>query len=71
MRKVVVSYLQAKQVWKPTAAYAGNTARKDPDAMDIGHGKGKGKDGKGKEGQKSKGKSLCCVSTKHIHKTQA
>ena len=56
MRKVVVSYLQAKQVWKPSAAYAGNTARKDPDAMDIGHGKGKGKDGKGKEGKKSKGK---------------
>ena len=61
VREVVVSYLQAKQVWKPSAAYAGNAARKDPDAMDIGQighgkGKGKGKDGKGKEGKKGKGK---------------
>ena len=55
------SYLQAKQVWKPAAAYAGAAARKDPDAMEIGqigHGKGKakGRDGEGKEGKKGKGK---------------
>ena len=56
------SYLQAKQVWKPSAAYAGAAARKDPDAMEIrqiGHGKGKGKgrDGERKEGKKSKRKN--------------
>ena len=63
VREVVVSYLQAKQVWKPSAAYAGHTARtgRDPDAMDIGHvgdgkGKGKGKEGKGKDAKKGKGK---------------
>ena len=55
------SYLQAKQVWKPSAAYAGAAARKDPDAMEIGqigHGKGKGKgrDGERKEGKKGKRK---------------
>ena len=60
VREVVVSYLQAKRVWVPSAAYAGGTARRDPDAMDIGKvgddkGKGKGKKGKGKE-QKGKGK---------------
>ena len=62
VHEVVVSYLQAKQVWKPSAAYAGAAARKNPDAMEIGqigHGKGrgKGKDGKGKEGKKGKGKN--------------
>ena len=62
VREVVVSYLQAKQVWRPSAAYAGTTARtRDPDAMDIslvgdGKGKGKGKDGKGKDNKKGKGK---------------
>ena len=61
VREVVVSYLQSKQVWKPSAAYAGAAARKDPDAMEIGQighgkGKGKGKDGTGKEGKKGKGK---------------
>ena len=58
VREVVVSYLQAKQVWKPSAAYAGSTARSDP--MEIGlvqyKGKGKDKGGKGKEGKKGKGK---------------
>ena len=58
-REVVVSYLQAKQVWRPSAAYAGSIARTD--AMDIslvgdGKGKGKGKDGKGKDNKKGKGK---------------
>ena len=58
VREVVVSYLQAKQVWRPSAAYAGAAARtRDPDAMDIslvgdGKGKGKGKDGKGKDNKK-------------------
>ena len=63
VREVVVSYLQAKQVWKPSAAYAGNAARigRDPDAVDISHvgdgkGKGKGKEGKGKDAKKGKGK---------------
>ena len=62
VREVVVSYLQAKQVWRPSAAYAGAAARtRDPDAMDIslvgdGKGKGKGKDGKGKDNKKGKGK---------------
>ena len=62
VREVVVSYLQAKQVWRPSAAYAGVTARtRDPDAMDIslvgdGKGKGKGKDGKGKDNKNGKGK---------------
>ena len=58
VREVVVSYLQAKQVWKPSAAYAGSTARSDP--MEIGlvqqRGKGKDKGGKGKGGKKGKGK---------------
>ena len=58
VREVVVSYLQAKQVWKPSAAYAGSTARSDP--MEIGlvqqKGKGKDKGGKGKDGKKGKGK---------------
>ena len=59
--EVVVSYLQAKQVWKPSAAYAGAAARNDPDAMEIGQighgkGKGKGKDGNGKAGKKGKEK---------------
>ena len=62
VREVVVSYLQAKQVWRPSAAYAGVTARtRDPDAMDIslvgdGKGKGKGKDGKGKDNMNGKEK---------------
>ena len=61
VREVVVSYLQAKQVWKPSAAYAGAAARNDPDAMEIGqigHGKGKGtgKDGNGKGGQEGQRK---------------
>jgi hypothetical protein len=61
VREVVVSYLQAKQVWKPSAAYAGAAARNDPDAMEIGQighgkGKGKGKDGNGKAGKKGKEK---------------
>lgn len=61
VRDIVVSYLQAKRVWTLSAAYAGNTARRDPNAMDIGKigdgkdGKGKGKDGKGKDA-KGKGK---------------
>ena len=65
VRAVVVSYLQAKRVWIPTATYAaGSTARRnDPDAIDIGKvddkkrkGKGKG-DEKGKKGNgKEKGK---------------
>ena len=61
VREVVVSYLQAKRrVWTPSAAYAGATARRDPDAMNIGmvgdKGKnkprGKGKDAKGKDKNK-------------------
>ena len=57
VREVVVSYLQAKRVWIPTASYASHASRrhdKDPDAMDIGKvddrkgkGSGKGKDKKG------------------------
>ena len=61
VREVVVSYLQAKQVWKPSATYAGHTARtdRDPDAMDISHvgdgkGKGKGKEQRRKEGQRER-----------------
>lgn len=73
VREVVVSYLQAKRVWVPTAAYASHHRPKerDPNAMDIdrigdkgkgkGDGKGKGK-GKnepkgGKKGDKGKGKN--------------
>ena len=46
-------------MWKPSAAYAGAAARKDPDAMEIGQtghgkGKGKGKNGTGKEGKNGK-----------------
>ena len=55
---VVVSYLQAKRVWIPTATYAaGHTARaRDPDAMNVDKiddkkGKGKGKQEKGKKGE--------------------
>ena len=50
---VVVSYLQAKRVWTPTAAYAaGSTARRDrdPDAMEIGRVDDRQKKGKGKGG---------------------
>ena len=62
VRAVVVSYLQAKRVWVPTATYAaGHTARTmDPDAMavdkvDDKKGKGKGKeDSKGKQGDGKK-----------------
>ena len=69
VRNVVVSYLQAKRVWTPSATYAG-TSRKDPNAMDIGRvgdgdkghkGKGKGhekgdnKKGKGNDKPKGKG----------------
>ena len=62
VREVVVSYLQTTQVWRPSAAYAGATARtRHPDAMDIslvgdGKGKGEGKNGKGKGHKKGKGK---------------
>ena len=65
VRDVAVSYLQAKRVWTPNATYAGSTARKDPNAMDIGKigdkgGKGKkgdkGKNDKGKGGKDSHGK---------------
>jgi len=64
----VVSYMQAKRVWTPSAAYAGTTARRDPDALEIGmvgagdkgkKSKGKGKDAKGNnksKDSKSKGK---------------
>lgn len=49
VRQLVVSYLQAKRVWTPTAAYAGIPAPKDHNAMDIGkvgdHQQGKGKKG--------------------------
>jgi hypothetical protein len=58
VRAVVVSYLQAKRVWIPTATYAaGHTARaRDPDAMNVDKiddkkGKGKGKQEKGKKGE--------------------
>lgn len=61
VRDVVVSYLQAKRVWTPNATYAGSTARKDPNAMDIGKigdkgGKGKKGDGKGKNDKGKGGK---------------
>ena len=36
VRNVVVSYLQAKRVWLPQATYAGSSAKRDPNAMDIG-----------------------------------
>ena len=58
VRQLVVSYLQAKRVWTPTAAYAGIPARKDSNAMDIGkigdhlHGKGKKGEKGGKNNQK-------------------
>ena len=52
VRDVVVSYLQAKRAWTPNATYAGSTARKDPNAMDIGKIGDKG--GKGKKGEKGK-----------------
>ncbi|CAE7681372.1 unnamed protein product [Symbiodinium sp. CCMP2592] len=57
VREVVVSYLQAKRVWTPSAGYAASS-RRDPHAMDIGRigdrdGKeGKGKGDKGKKGDK-------------------
>ncbi|CAE7721094.1 unnamed protein product [Symbiodinium sp. CCMP2592] len=57
VREVVVSYLQAKRVWTPSAGYAASS-RRDPNAMDIGRigdrdGKeGKGKGDKGKKGDK-------------------
>ena len=62
VRDVVVSYLQAKRAWVPSAAYAGSPARRDPNAMEIGQvGDGgkpnphKGKKGSGK-GDSKKGK---------------
>ena len=76
MREMVVSYLQAKQVWKPSAAYAGSTARSDPMEMGLvqqkrndskkGKGndhKGKGKDNHSKDkGGKGQGsKDLCAI----------
>ncbi|CAE7562226.1 unnamed protein product [Symbiodinium sp. CCMP2592] len=57
VREVVVSYLQAKRVWTPSAGYAASS-RRDPNTMDIGRigdrdGKeGKGKGDKGKKGDK-------------------
>ena len=51
VREVVVSYLQAKRVWTPSAGYAASS-RKDPNAMDIG----KVGDGKGGKGKADKGK---------------
>ena len=61
VRAVVVSYLQAKRVWIPTATYAaGHTARaRDPDAMNVDKiddkkGKRKGKQEKGKKGEGKK-----------------
>ena len=65
VRNVVVSYLQAKRVWLPQATYAGSSAKRDPNATDIGKvddkkghkGKDKGKaDGKGKPKGGDKGK---------------
>ena len=35
VRDVVVSYLQAKRTWVPSAAYAGSPARRDLNAMEI------------------------------------
>ena len=67
MREVVVSYLQAKQVWRPSAAYAGVTARtRDPDAMDISlvGDDGKGKDNKNGKGKEAKGKGKDSHSNK-------
>ena len=52
VRNVVVSYLQAKRVWLPQATYAGSSAKRDPNVMDIG----KVDDKKGHKG-KDKGKA--------------
>ncbi|CAE7358923.1 unnamed protein product [Symbiodinium sp. CCMP2592] len=55
VREVVVSYLQAKRVWTPSAGYAASS-RRDPNAMDIGRiGDRDGKDGKGKGDKGKKG----------------
>ncbi|CAE7832753.1 RE2 [Symbiodinium sp. CCMP2592] len=55
VREVVVSYLQAKRVWTPSAGYAA-ASRRDPNAMDIGRiGDRDGKDGKGKGDKGKKG----------------
>ena len=70
-----MSYLQAKQVWRPSAAYAGAAARtRDPDAMDIslvGDGKGKGKEKMARErtirrakGKRPKEKGKTATTTK-------
>lgn len=60
-RAVVVSYLQAKQVWIPIATFAAGstTHRNDPNAMEIGNvGGKKGKEkGKGLGNEKGKTKS--------------
>lgn len=53
VRIVVVSYLRAKQAWMPQATYAGGTARRDPNAIDIG----KLDDKKGQK-DKEKGKPM-------------
>ncbi|CAE7295435.1 unnamed protein product [Symbiodinium sp. CCMP2592] len=53
VREVVVSYLQAKRVWTPSAGYAASS-RRDPNAMDIGRIGDHGKEGKGKGDQKGK-----------------
>ncbi|CAE7237800.1 true, partial [Symbiodinium sp. CCMP2592] len=56
VREVVVSYLQAKRVWTPSAGYAASS-RRDPNAMDIGRiGDRDGKEGKGKGDKGNKGK---------------
>ena len=61
VRDVVVSYLQAKRTWVPSAAYAGSPARRDPNAVESQVGDGgkpnphKGKKGSGKgDGEKGK-----------------
>ena len=56
VRAVVVSYLQAKRVWIPTATYAAGVAtrRVDPDAMDVGKVDDKRKKGKGQGDEKGK-----------------
>ncbi|CAE7226937.1 unnamed protein product [Symbiodinium sp. CCMP2592] len=55
VREVVVSYLQAKRVWTPSAGYAASS-RRDPNATDIGRiGDRDGKDGKGKGDKGKKG----------------
>ena len=51
---MVVSYLQAKRVWTPSAGYAASS-RKDSNAMDIGK-VGDGDGGKGGKADKGKGK---------------